>query len=73
MRMRGNLKIKLLIGGAIILFSLFKYWSRSETNEFTRKKQLISLTTNEEITIGLHSAPQMAQQQWWFTSKIKKR
>ncbi len=62
MRRRGNLKIRLLIGAAIILFAFFKYWSRTETNEYTGKKQHISLTTDEEIAIGLHSAPQMAQQ-----------
>ena len=60
--MRGNMKIRLLIGLAIILFSYVKYCSRSETNEFTGKKQHISLSTDEEIAIGLQSAPQMAQQ-----------
>lgn len=60
--MRGNLKIRLLIGAAIILFSYVKYCSRSETNEFTGKKQHISLTTDQEIAIGLQSAPEMANQ-----------
>ena len=60
--MRGNIKIRLLIGAIIIIFSYVKYCSRSETNEFTGKKQHISLTTDEEIAIGLQSAPEMAQQ-----------
>lgn len=60
--MRGNIKIRLLIGAAIILFSYIKYCSRTETNEYTGKKQHISLTTEEEIAIGLHSAPEMAKQ-----------
>ncbi len=60
--MRGNMKIRLLIGAAIILFSYVKYCSRSETNEYTGKKQHISLSTDEEIAIGLQSAPEMANQ-----------
>jgi len=59
---RGNRKVKLLIGTAIIIFTVFQYYSRSEVNEFTGKKQHISLTTDEEIAIGLQSAPQMSQQ-----------
>ncbi|SDW37990.1 Peptidase family M48 [Lutibacter oricola] len=59
---RGNSKVKLLIGVGIVLFTLFKYYSNSEVNEFTGKKQHISMTTDEEVAIGLQSAPQMAQQ-----------
>ncbi len=59
---RGRLKIKLLIGACIILFALFRYYSNSEVNEFTGKKQHISLSADDEIVIGLHSVPQMAQQ-----------
>lgn len=59
---KGNSKVKLLIGVAIILFSLFQYYSKSEINEFTGKKQHISLTVDDEVAIGLQTAPQMAQQ-----------
>jgi len=59
---RGNSKIKLIIGAAIILFTVFKYYSNSETNEYTGKEQHISMTPDEEISIGLQSAPTMAQQ-----------
>ncbi len=62
MRNRGNLKVKLLIGAAIVLFSFFKYWTKGETNQYTGKKQHISLTTDQEIQLGLHSAPQMAKE-----------
>lgn len=60
-RSRG-FKIRLLIGAAIILFSLFKYYSNRTTNPYTGKKQSIELTPEDEIAIGLHSAPQMAEQ-----------
>ncbi len=59
---RGNLKIRLIIGAGIILFSLFKYYSNSETNEYTGKKQSIALSVDDEIRLGLQSAPSMAQQ-----------
>ncbi len=62
MRRRGNFKIRLLIFAGIALFSLFKYWSNSEVNEYTGKKQHITLTPNQEVRMGLQSAPRMAQQ-----------
>lgn len=62
MRRRGNLQIRLLIGAAIIIFSFVKYCSRTDTNEYTGKKQHISLSTDEEIRLGLNSAPEMARQ-----------
>lgn len=59
---RGNLKIRLLIGAGIILYSLFTFYSKMEKNEFTGKKQSISLSVEEEIYLGERSAPSMAQQ-----------
>ena len=59
---RGNSKVKLLLGVGIILFGLFKYYSNSEVNEFTGKKQHISMSADQEIALGLQSAPHMAQQ-----------
>ena len=60
--MRGNNKFKLLIGAAIVIFAVFRYCSNAEENPYTGKTQHISLTEDEEIAIGLQSAPQMAQQ-----------
>lgn len=59
--MRNN-KIRLLIGAAIVLFAVFKYCSSAETNPYTGEKQHIALTEEEEIAIGLQSAPAMAEQ-----------
>jgi predicted Zn-dependent protease len=61
-RSRGRFPIKLILAAGIILFSLFKYWSNTDTNEWTGRKQHITLEPDQEITIGLRSAPQMAQQ-----------
>lgn len=59
---RGSFKIRLLIGAAIVLFAVFKYCSSAETNPYTNEKQHIALSENEEIAIGLQSAPAMAAQ-----------
>ncbi|MFD2917354.1 M48 family metalloprotease [Psychroserpens luteus] len=61
--MRGkNFKIRLLIGVAIALFFVVKRCSQREENPYTGRMQTISMSSNEEIQIGLASAPQMAQQ-----------
>ena len=61
--MRGkNLKVRLLIGVAIALFFVFKRYTQREENPYTGRMQTISMNANEEIAIGLQSAPQMAQQ-----------
>ena len=59
---RGSNKVRLLIGAAIVLFAVIKYCSNAETNPYTGKEQHISITQDEEIAIGLQSAPHMAQQ-----------
>ncbi|PCI35826.1 MAG: peptidase M48 Ste24p [Flavobacteriaceae bacterium] len=59
---RRNTKFKLLIGAGIVLFTLFKYYSNGDVNEFTGRNQHISIEPQEEIAIGLQSAPHMAQQ-----------
>ncbi len=61
-RNKSSLTIKLIIGAGIILFAFIKYWSNTETNKWTGKEQHITLNTEEEISIGLRSAPHMAQE-----------
>ena len=56
------------IGGGLILALVFagfyvcKYYSNSDYNEVTGEKQYVSITEEQEIAIGLQSAPQMMQQ-----------
>ena len=59
---RGNFKVRLLIGLAVIAFAFLRRCSQQETNPWTGRTQAISLSPQQEITIGLQSAPQMAQQ-----------
>lgn len=61
--MRSNkFKIRFLIGIAIVVFAYVQRCSRKETNPYTGRVQAISMTSDQEIAIGLQSAPQMAQQ-----------
>jgi predicted Zn-dependent protease len=59
---RGNSRVKLLIGAAIVLFAVFKYCASAETNPYTGKKQHITITEDQEVALGLQSLPQMEQQ-----------
>lgn len=59
---KGGTSIKLIIAAAIVIFSVIKYFSSSEINEITGEKQYISLTKDDEIAMGVNSAPQMVQE-----------
>lgn len=59
---RGANYLKLLIAAGIIIFSFIKYWSNTDKNPWTGRKQHITLEPQQEIMLGLESAPQMAQE-----------
>lgn len=59
---RGGLKMRLLIGLAIVAFAYLRKCSQQKENPYTGKKQAISLSPQQEIAIGLQQAPVMAQQ-----------
>jgi len=61
--MRGNkLKIRLLIGVAIVAFAYFQKCSKQEENPYTGRTQTIGMTAEQEIAIGINQGPLMAQQ-----------
>ena len=62
MKRGSGLKIRLLIGVAIVAFALFKNCSNREENPYTGKVQAISMSPDEEIAMGIQYAPQMAEQ-----------
>lgn len=43
------------------LFALYSYFSNTQINPITNEKQRISLSTEQEVALGLQSAPQMVQ------------
>ncbi len=58
----GRFKLFLMIGLAMAAFQAFKYFTNTQVNPVTGETQRIQWTTEEEIQLGLNSAPQMAQQ-----------
>ncbi|RXG12409.1 peptidase M48-like protein [Leeuwenhoekiella aestuarii] len=58
----GGRALKLFLGIAIVAFGLIRYCGSQEENPYTGRTQAISLSTEEEIAIGLQNAPIMADQ-----------
>ncbi len=59
---RGNWKLRIFIGIAIIAFASIQRCSNKETNPYTGRVQNINMSADQEIAIGLQSTPQIAQQ-----------
>lgn len=59
---RGSWKIRIFIGLAIVAFAFVQRCSNKEENPYTGRVQNINMTSEQEISIGLQSAPEMAQQ-----------
>ena len=51
---------RLLIALAVAAIGLFTYWSSREENPITGEMQAIALSPEQEIVLGLQSAPEMA-------------
>lgn len=58
----GNWKIRIFIGLAIVAFAFYQKCSNSQENPYTGRVQNIDMTSEQEIAIGLQSAPEIAQQ-----------
>ncbi len=59
---RSSWKIRIAIGLAIVAFAFIKKCNNTEVNPYTGRSQHITMDADQEIAIGLQSAPQMAQQ-----------
>ena len=59
---RGSWKIRIFIGLAIVAFAFIQKCNNKEENPYTGRTQTISMSPEQEIAIGLQSAPEMAQQ-----------
>lgn len=62
----SKFKIRLLIGAAIVLFAVVKRCSSTEVNPYTGREQAINMSSDQEIAIGLQSAPQLTEQYGGF-------
>jgi predicted Zn-dependent protease len=64
-RQQGNssaLMMRLLIGLAIVGFSVVSYFMSSQYNPVTGENQHLSLTPKQEIALGLQSVPELVQE-----------
>jgi len=58
----SRFKIFLILGLGMAAFQAFKYFTNTQLNTLTGENQRIQWTPEEEVKLGLQSAPQMAQQ-----------
>jgi len=57
-----GIPFQMLIAGAIVLFGVISYFSKTSINPITGEKQHVKLSPQQEVQLGLQSAPSMAQQ-----------
>jgi beta-barrel assembly-enhancing protease len=58
----SRFNLRTIIGIAIILFGIISYYGHESVNPTTGEKQHVSMTADDEISLGLQSAPQMSAQ-----------
>ncbi len=56
------MKTRLIFGLLIAAFAVFSFFGSSEYNPITGETQRVALSPDQEIALGLQSAPQMAKQ-----------
>lgn len=57
----SGLKLRLLIAGAIILFSVISFYAKGQRNPITGKSQRVDMSVNNEVRMGLQMAPSMGK------------
>lgn len=58
--MQSSVKLRFLIAIVMALVAVFSYYSKTSVNPITGEVQRVNLTPEQEIAMGLQSAPQMA-------------
>ncbi len=62
MRSNNGFKIRIIIGLVMAAIAYFGYLGKSQDNPLTGESQKVSMTPEQEVAMGLQSAPQMAQE-----------
>lgn len=62
MRRRGGGSGRLILGIIIVIISIISYLGSQQYNPVTNENQFVSLTPNQEIALGLQSAPEMIRE-----------
>lgn len=60
--MKSKINPKLIIAAVIAIIAIISYYSKTQVNPVTGEKQRVSLTQEQEVALGLQSAPQMIRQ-----------
>ncbi|MEO6694135.1 MAG: M48 family metallopeptidase [Ignavibacteria bacterium] len=55
-------KGKLIVAALIAIVALISYYSKTDVNPITGEKQRVNLTQEQEVVLGLQSAPKMIQE-----------
>ncbi len=58
----GRFKILLILGLGMAAFQAFKYFTNTQVNPVTGEVQRVQWSQEQEVQLGIQSAPQMAQQ-----------
>src|SRR6218665_1653169 len=58
----SGFKLRFIIGIIMAIVAAIGYYSKNQTNPLTGEEQHISLTPEQEVAMGIQSAPQMAQE-----------
>jgi predicted Zn-dependent protease len=53
---------RLIMALVVALISVIGYWTKTQENPVTGEKQRVNMTPEQEVAMGLQSAPQMAQE-----------
>jgi predicted Zn-dependent protease len=56
----GGIHLRTIIGIVVVLFGIISYYGHESVNPTTGERQHVSMTADDEISLGLQSAPQMA-------------
>ena len=57
----SGIKLRLIIGAGIALFTLVSYAMKRQSNPITGEPQHVDMSVNEEIMLGIQSAPEMGR------------
>ncbi len=58
----SGISVRLILAAVVVVISLITYFSSQSTNPVTQDVQHISMSTDQEIAIGLQAAPELADQ-----------
>ena len=58
----ARISLRVIIGAAVILFGIVSYFSHQSVNPVTGERQYVTLDHDQEVALGLQSAPSMIEQ-----------